>query len=165
MNMRLKHPSTRGHALIEFALILPVLFVMIVNTVNFSGFIFAWITVAGAARTGANYWTQGRATIPGYDRPTPAQVAALVTQELSSLVNRDSLSVSVCRNMNGTTDCAGSPPADPEPTYYAVGAIDVSYTYRPLIRSFNFPALGVSAGFFPASGVTVHRRAAMRILN
>jgi len=154
-----------GHALIEFALILPVLFVMIVNTVNFGGFIFSWITVSGAARAGANYWIQGRPTIPGYDQPTSAQVSSIVTQEVSSLLNKDSLSVAVCRNLNGTSDCSGSPPSDPEPTHYAIGAVDVSYTYKPLIPSFNFPAVGVAAGFFPRSGVTVHRRAVMRIMN
>jgi Flp pilus assembly protein TadG len=151
--------------LIEFALILPVLFVMIVNTVNFGGFIFAWITVSGAARTGANYWIQGRATTAGNDQPTSAQVSAVVTQEISSLLNRDSLSVTVCKKFNTTTDCSGSPPSDPEATHYAIGVVDVTYTYKPLIPSFNFRPLGVSAGFFPSAGVTVHREAAMRILN
>ena len=150
--------------MIEFALILPVLFVMIVNTVNFGGFIFAWITVAGAARTGADYWVQGRATTAGNDQPTSAQVSAVVTQEISSLLNRDSLSVTVCKKFNTTTNCAGSPPSDPE-SYYAIGVVDVTYTYKPLIPSFNFRPLGVSVGFFPRSGVTVHRQAAMRILN
>jgi hypothetical protein len=138
---------------------------MIVNTVNFGGFIFSWITVAGAARTGANYWVQGRATIPGYQQPTSAQVSAVVTQEISSLLNKASLSIAVCKNFNTTTDCTSSPPSDPEPTHFAIGVVDVTYTYKPLIPTFNFQRLGVSAAFFPSAGVTVHRRAVMRILN
>lgn len=163
--MRLQRRTSIGSALIEFALMLPVMFVMIVNTVNFGGFIFAWITVAGAARAGANYWALGRATIPGSAQPTTSEVSSVVAQEVSSLLNRSSLSVTVCRNMNGTTTCTGSPPSDPEPTHYALGVVDVSYTYKPLIPSFNFRRLGVSAGFFPTAGVTVHRRAVMRIMN
>jgi hypothetical protein len=154
-----------GSALIEFALLLPLLFVMIVNTVNFGGFLLSWLTVSGAARAGADYWVQGRATVSGKDQPTAAQVSSVVTQEISALLNRASLSITVCRNLNGTSDCPGSPPSDPEPTHYAIGVVDVTYTYKPLIPSFNFRPLGVTAGFFPRSGVTVHRRAVMRIMN
>lgn len=163
--MRRRGQDSSGHALIEFALVLPILFVMIVNTVNFGGFIFAWITVAGAARAGADYWAEGRATIPGSAQPTTTQVSNVVTQEVSSLLNKSSLNVTVCQNLNGTSDCSSSPPSDPEPTHYAIGIVDVTYTYKPLIPAFNFRPLGVAAGFFPAAGVTVHRRAAMRVLN
>jgi len=44
----------KGQALIEFILVLPILFLLILNLVNFGGFFYAWITVANAARAGAN---------------------------------------------------------------------------------------------------------------
>ena len=47
--------SRRGASLVEFALILPLIFVLIVNAVNYGTFLYAWITVANAARTGAQY--------------------------------------------------------------------------------------------------------------
>ncbi len=45
MNM----PRSRGagQSLVEFALVLPLLFLLIVNAINFGGFFYAWITVAG----------------------------------------------------------------------------------------------------------------------
>ena len=62
--------DTRGQSLVELALILPLLFLLIVNVVNFGGVFFAWIAVADAARTGAQYWITGggqrrRAFSPG----------------------------------------------------------------------------------------------------
>ncbi len=155
----------RGQALVEFALILPLAFVLIANAINFGGFLFAWITVADAARAGANYWGTGHATAGGLGQPTSTQVSAVITQGVSSLLNKSSLAVRVCQNFNGTTDCTAPVPSDPEPTYYAVGVVDVTYTYKPLIPTFNFRGVGVSLGFFPAGGTTVHRRAVMRIMN
>src|SRR5258706_15670336 len=48
--MLLRRNSEDGHSLVEFALLLPLLFLLIVNAVNFGSFFFAWITVANAAR-------------------------------------------------------------------------------------------------------------------
>ena len=51
-----------GQALIEFALIMPLVLLLAVNAVNFGGYIFAWITVAGAARDGADYMMMSSAS-------------------------------------------------------------------------------------------------------
>jgi Flp pilus assembly protein TadG len=163
--MNAKSQRSHGQALIEFALILPLVFVLIVNAVNFGGFVFAWITVASAARTGANYWILGHASAGARGQPSTTQVSNVITQEVSSLLNRSSLVVKVCHNFNGTTDCTGTVPSDPEPTHFAIGVVDVTYTYKPLIPTFSFPGVGVSSGFFPTGGTNVHRRAVMRIMN
>ncbi len=42
--------ASKGHSLVEFSLILPFLFLLIVNVVNFGGMLYAWVTVANAAR-------------------------------------------------------------------------------------------------------------------
>ena len=154
-----------GQALIEFALVLPMAFLLIVNAVNFGAFLFAWITVANAARTGAQYSVLGTASLGSPTAPTPAQVTALVTSDIASLMNRASLTVRVCTNTNGTVACSGTgtgtPPADPEPTKYVLATVDVAYTYNPLISLWDFPGLGIHATL---PRTTIHRQASMRML-
>src|SRR5262249_12790590 len=110
-------PVAKGQALIEFALVLPMAFLLVVNAINFGAFLFAWITVANAARTGAQYAVMGSSSAGAPVTPTVAQVTALVTNDVASLINRASLAVRVCTNTNGTVVCSGTgtgtPPADP----------------------------------------------------
>ncbi|MCU1337810.1 MAG: hypothetical protein JWO19_3391 [Bryobacterales bacterium] len=154
-----------GQALVEFALILPLLFLLIVNAVNFGSFLFAWITVANGARTGAQYMAQGRATVGTPTPATAAQITTLITADISSPLNRASLSVRVCKNNNGVQTCSGPgayvPPADPEPTKYVLASVDVSYSYVPLLPLWDFGALGIHATLPPS---TIHRQASMRML-
>ncbi len=149
-----------GQGLIEFALIIPFVLLLAVNAVNFGGFLFAWITVANAARDGAQYMAMSSAS-PGQPSPaTPAQITAIVTADVSSLLNKSSLQVAVCSNpvtTNTPTVCALS---DPE-SGYTLGAVDVTYTYKPFIPLFSFPKLGISATL-PSS--TIHRKAVMRMI-
>jgi len=154
-----------GQALIEFALVLPMAFLLIVNAVNFGAFLFAWITVANGARTGAQYLVEGRATVGTPTAATAAQITTLVTSDISSLLNRASLAVRVCKNNNGVMACSGPggylPPADPEPTKYVLASVDVTYTYVPLVPLWDFGGLGIHATL-PAT--TIHRQASMRML-
>ena len=157
--------SADGQALIEFALVLPMAFLLIVNAVNFGAFLFAWITVANGARTGAQYMARGRATV---GTPTPAaagQITALISSDISSLLNRASLAVRVCKNNNGVVTCSGPgsypTPADPEPTRYILAVVDVTYTYQPLIPLWDFGGLGIHATLPPTA---IHRQASMRML-
>jgi Flp pilus assembly protein TadG len=157
--------TTDGQALIEFALVLPMAFLLVVNAVNFGAFLFAWITVANGARAGAQYSVMGSASVGTVTAPTPAQVSTLVTNDLTSLMNRASLSVAICTNTNGTVACSGSgtgtPPADPEPASYVLTSVDVRYTYVPVISLWDFPGLGIHATL-PAT--TIHRQVSMRRL-
>ncbi len=155
----------RGQALIEFILIFPLLFLLIINAINFGAFYFAWITVADAARAGAQYWVLGSAAISTPTPATGAQVTTLVTSDISSLLNRSSLTVRECKNNNGTVTCTGSgsstPPADPEPLTYISTSVDVTYTYNPRIALWTFSGLGIYATLPPT---TIHRRAVMRMM-
>jgi len=164
----------RGQALIEFALILPLLFLLIMNLVNFGAFIYSMITVANAARTGAQYMIMGGAWVGSPVPPNKlTQVIPIVTQDLSSLPNAASPSVQVkaCTNNNGTVTCAGSgtfaaSPNDPENTPggagpFVLATLDVSYPYTPLIPGWDFPGLGIHLTLPPT---TVHRRAIMRMV-
>jgi len=149
-----------GQALIEFALLIPLVLLLAVNAVNFGGFIFAWITVANAARDGAQYMVMS-ADSPG--QPTPATLAlitTLVTNDMTSLLNRSSLVVAICTNKtaaaNGCTSLY-----DPEAPTYTLATVDVTYTYKPFIPLFSFPVLHISATL-PATAI--HRKAVMRML-
>ncbi len=157
-------PSS-GQALIEFALVLPLLFLLVVNTVNVGAFLFAWITVANGARAGVQYTALGRATVGTPTPATVAQITALITGDISSLINRSSLAVRVCKNNNSVVTCAGPgsylPPADPEPARYILASVDVSYSYQPLIPLWEFAGLGIHATLPPTN---IHRQASMRML-
>ena len=155
----------KGQALVEFALVLPLVFLLIVNAVNFGAFLFAWITVANGARTGVQYLARGRATVGTPTPATAAQITALITSDVSSLINRASLAVRVCKNNNGIQTCSGPgafvAPADPEPSKFLLVSVDVSYTYAPVIPSWDFPGLGIRATL---PRTTIHRQASMRML-
>ncbi len=160
-----KRSGESGQALVEFALLFPLMFLLIVNAVNFGGFLFAWITVADAARNGTYLWTLGGAAAGAPGQPTAAQVATLVSNDISSLLGRASLAVRACTNNNGTIACSGAgstlPPPDPEPSKYVSATVDVTYSYQPLIPLWSFPRMNVYATL-PVT--TVHSRGVMRVL-
>ena len=55
--------SQRGQSLVEFALVVPLIVLLIVNAVNFGTYLYAIITIANAARAGAEYSLIGGAMI------------------------------------------------------------------------------------------------------
>ena len=149
-----------GQALVEFAVIVPLVFLLAVNAVNFGGFIFAWITVAGAARAGAEYMVLSSASPGGATPATLAQIKVLVANDVASMLNKASIVVATCTN--GTTAANGCTTLyDPEAPTYTLATVDVTYTYKPLIPFFLFPGLGISATL-PAG--TIHRKTVMRML-
>jgi Flp pilus assembly protein TadG len=150
----------QGQSLVEFALIIPLVLLLAVNAVNFGGFLYAWITVANAARAGAQYMTLSSAS-PGPPTPaTLAQITTLVTNDVTSLLNRASVVVAICTNKtaaaNGCTTLT-----DPEEPAYTLATVDVTYTYKPFIPLFSFPKLGIGATLPTTS---LHRKAVMRML-
>ena len=158
--------ESRGQSLIEFVLILPVVFLLIVNVVNFAAFFYAWITVSNAARAGADYAILGGVSAGSPSTPTGALVNNIITTDVLSLPNRASLVVNVCQNINGTTTAlygsCTSPGSDPEPASFQAITVDVTYTYQPLIPvSFAFAGLNVHATI---PSTTIHRKAIMRAM-
>lgn len=167
--MRKRNSGQKGQALIEFALMIPLLFLLVVNVVNFGGLFSAWVTVTHATRSAAQYTVTtgsaylGSGTSKGIQAlPTNADIVALLTTcphgDMCSLPNRPSISVSVCTNnkTSGTPsiEAPGSclPPkdsstgamfTDPESATSVVATVDVSYRYCPLIPFWEFPALGI----------------------
>jgi Flp pilus assembly protein TadG len=151
-----------GQALIEFALIIPLMFLLAINAANFAGFLFAWITVANAARDGAQYMVMSSASPGKPTAATLAQVTTLVTADVTSLMNRSSVVVKICTNANNTMTPAGCTTlSDPESPLYTLATVDVTYTYQPFIPLFPFPGMHISATL-PSSAI--HRKAVMRML-
>jgi len=160
----------KGQSLIEFVLVLPILFLLILNLVNFGGFFYAWTTVANAARAAANYAILGGVSVGAPSTPGSALISSVITEDVKSLPNRASISVKACQinDSSGTpqytnlvSTCASmtSLPTDPEPNNYVVTVVDVTYTYQPFISGFSFPRLGVYLTLPPT---TLYQRAVMR---
>jgi Flp pilus assembly protein TadG len=164
--------SSGGNSLVEFALILPLILLLVVNIVNFGAFMYAWITVSNAARAGGQYMILGGASVGFPPEATAAQISTIITNDVKTLPNAASVVVRVCTDNNGTwkqvsggtTACsAGNTDgfSDPEPTSYVLATVDVTYTYQPLIPLWEFPKLGIHATLPPT---TVHRTAVMRMI-
>src|ERR1051326_4893289 len=159
-----------GQALIEFALVIPLLFLLILNVVNFGGRLYAWVTVSNAARAGAQYMMMGPATIFGPAPPTSDQVSALVQQDLIVLPNHATATVTVCMNVSGTITPSGcAAPEDPEVSNlpggktavnYVAGSVIVSYSYTPLIAAWDFSKLGIH---LTIPSTTIKRKAVFRM--
>lgn len=167
-----KRKRCAGQSLVECALVLPLLVLLVVNVVNFGAMFYAWISVANAARTGAQYFTTGAVSIGGQTQPAVAAVQSLVSDDLKSLPNQSSIQVCVSTSNSAAVSCnqgvapAGAPPAAdaPEGTpaiTYLIGAVDVTYTYQPFIPVWDFPGLGIHATL-PTTAI--HRQAKMRVL-
>ena len=154
----------QGQALVEFALMVPLIFVLIINALNFGGFIYAWITVANAVRAGSQYFLQDYNSVGMPVQATGAQVASLVQSDLSTLPGGASATVSVCTNNNGVvatfsgTCSSTTTPADPEAPTAVLLSVDVNYTYTPFVSAFSFPLFGIVL-----PGNTIHRFAVMRL--
>ncbi len=159
----------QGQALIEYILVVPLVFLLAVNVVNFGGFFYAFITVANAARAGADYAILGGASAGSPVLGTGATISDLITTDIASLPNKSSLSVNICQSiydplLNTTTfkvvsGTCTSILSDPEKNYYVLTSVDVTYTYLPFIPLFSFPNLHINATIPPTA---IHRRAVMR---
>jgi Flp pilus assembly protein TadG len=168
-----KEQSRKGGSLIEFALILPLILLLIVNVVNFGSFLYTWIAIFNAVRAGAQYMVLSGASV-GYPRDaTAALITTLVQNDLGSVIG-GAATINVCTNNNGvyhpTSITTGSACAsanntdgysDPEPTHYVLATVDVTYSWQPIIPLWEFPALKIHATLPPQ---TIHRTAVMRMI-
>jgi Flp pilus assembly protein TadG len=113
----LNNPKTTklraGQSLVEFALMIPLIFILIVNIVNFAGFFSAFINVGNASRSAGDYTIMGSISYSGTDvsgnagPPLSAPsdngssgaqlVANMLGTDMLSLKNRSSILVRVCR--------------------------------------------------------------------
>ena len=101
-----------GQALVEFALIVPLLFILIVNVLNFAGYFYAFIEVGNASRSAGDYTIMGSVAYSGTDASGAAGppftspsdqgsagallVANVLATDMSTLPSLSSLAVRVC---------------------------------------------------------------------
>lgn len=169
--------GTKGQGLVELMAIIPMIFLLIVLAMNFGGLINAWISVANAARSAADY-----AILSGSSAGLPTQATSttlqnLINADLGTLPNLSSSNPHACvrQNNNATYTtilempsgaCASypNPPSDGEDiaagntSNYINVAVDITYTYTSFFTSarlFGYPLVSL-----PTS---VHQRAVMRI--
>ncbi len=163
--------SSAGQSLIEFALILPLVLLLVVNVVNFGSFLFTWIEIANGTRAGDQYMVLSSASVGFPRNATAPQITTLVQNDLGSVIGA-ATTVRVCTNNNGvyhpvsagTGACAAGNTdgfADPEPTRYVLATVDVTYTWQPPIPLWEFPRLGIHATL-PYQAI--HRTAVMRMI-
>jgi len=130
--------STSGAALVEATLVLPMLVLMMLNLVNFGLYTHAWVTLNNAARALLEYSVYNGVVLGFPSSPSTSQMQNIVTDEVQSLPNHNSVTWVVCSNANGTSTCQGpgtvfTPPTDPlNPTGYAVYSARVWYTFQPV---------------------------------
>lgn len=167
--------ASSGEAMVEFALIVPLVFLLIVNALNFGGFIYCWLTVADAVRSAADYAALGSNTAGSPITPSVAALTALVQDATAGLPNYSSSNptVTACIYNNGTTNTflttsacptgVTAPPQDPEPiasgtsTTYSSVAVDVTYTFAPFFAGTSFLQYAL-----PSLPTSIHRRMVVR---
>ena len=159
--------SEKGQALAELALATPLIFYLIVLSINFAGWLNAWIQVGNAARAVANYAALGVSSAGSPITPTGTAITALVATDLGSLPNYSSSNPSVCVswNQNGTitniVNSCTSPSADNEPSTFIAISVDLTFIYSPMIPVFTFSKEGIGLPLIPS---TIHRRIVMRYI-
>ena len=147
--------STEGVALLEAALVLPFLVALMLNVANFGMYTYAWLTVNNAARALLQYRVYTGVVLGYPPSPSVTQMGNLVTDEVSSLPNKASVTWVVCANTNGATTCQGpgptfTPGTDPQPAQYALYSAKVWYTFQSLFSPVTLP-LGYTVAGIPGS--------------
>jgi TadE-like protein len=148
---RKKH--SKGSALIEAALVMPVLVALMVNAMNFGTYVYTWITIDNAARAVLQYRAYSGVVLGFPAAPVSSQLQNLVTAEVAALPNKTSVTWEIC-STPANTPCIGngttfSPPADNGG--YKLYAVDIGYTFIPFLSGITVP--------LPTA---IHRQAFMR---
>jgi Flp pilus assembly protein TadG len=175
---RLLRKTCGGQALVEFAMIVPLLLLFVVLTVDFGGLINAWVTVQNTTRALADYAVLSGSSAGLPAQPTNAALSALITADMSGLPNQSSSNPNVCvqANNNGTYPpplfempsgaCSTYPRPIPDGEQIAPGnstnyidvAVDITYNYTSFFTGSSF--LGLPLAVLPNS---IHQHTLMRV--
>jgi hypothetical protein len=137
----------RGTALIEFTLVAPLFLLLMLNTVNFGFYTYAWVTVGNAARAAVEYQVYNGCAVASCP-PTPLYPAIsspLFTTDTSSLPGT-APTLLICKNFNGATSVVGGTgtctiPADPEQAAFTLYSATVTYAFSPLFSAASLTYL------------------------
>jgi len=160
-----RHDNCRGQALVETALVIPLLLLIVLNAINFGYYFLVALNISAAPRSGVEYLIMGFSTPATLSIPptgpssSTTSVSYLTYQDMTgALANPQSGSLQICSKTLGlsgagtskciqcpsgscgTTPNTGSPaPAsDPEPTRFVLQRVDVTYTFSPIIPGTPF---------------------------
>jgi Flp pilus assembly protein TadG len=170
------HNSRSGQALVETAVMVPLLLLILLNGVNVGYFYWAAINVTEATRAGAE-WSMmgngsslGKALPPAGDQTIVGSVAYVAFQDMSAFASTSNALVNVCMPVltgnppTYTSSCTNTygtgtftPTPDTDPEGLTLNRIDVVYQITPLIGD-GWPGV-----WSPPS--TIHRYVEMRALN
>jgi Flp pilus assembly protein TadG len=175
--VRFDSRGDNGQALVEFVVVIPMLFLLIVLAMNFGGLINAWINVENATRAAADYAIMSGDSAGNPTTATSTTLQNLINAEMAALPNLSSSNPNACvrENDNGTFTTLVEMPAGACSSYanptsdtevivsgstvtYATVAVDITYTYTSFFSGNS--VMGLPLTVLPS---TVHRRTVMRI--
>ena len=133
----------QAQSLIEVAIFLPVVLLLVCYAVDYGYFFMTAASVAGAARTAAEYSVQGYSSPSQAVYAPPASVNTAAINDISFKDTSTVTKVQVCSPSAGTTgkvvckqynsSATYALDADPEPTQFLMNRVDVEYTVNPPI--------------------------------
>ena len=176
--------GSSGQALIETALILPLLLMIVLNAVNFGYFFLMALNITAASRSGGIYSVMGGATPsiialpPAGPSTTTTSVSYLAYQDLTGAVYAPSTNagIQVCSssvgilnagaaNMQSSCTSVGSvgsfPSAEPDPEtsggipIFLLNRVDVAYQFSPIIPLAPFNIMALATPACSSSAGTV----------
>jgi hypothetical protein len=184
--------NSSGQALLETALLMPLLLTIVLNAVNFAFFFLMALDITSSSRSSGIYSIMGGATPAAMALPkagpqtTASTVSYLAFQDLTGAVSTPSTTntgVNVCSSTVGvsgsgtttTTKCTslgaggGFPTtadSDPEAPSFLLGRVDVAYKFTPPIPHTVFNLFVYASPNCSASGgivtCTFYRHIEMR---
>ncbi len=137
--------DARGSAAVEFALVLPLLLILLLGTVEFGNLFFQRLEISQAAMSGA------RAGITGSDKATAETIAKNVA--CASLPTAMQQQISTCGGAaGGSLIAAVDTAAAPQQL-----VVTISWPYQPIVGNalFNLAALNLK-------GITLQGKAALQ---
>jgi len=146
--LRTKRVGTRkerGQALMEFALLAPLLVILIFGFIDITRLYNAWVTVQGAAREGARYGVTGRSDCPAAPDDRTVCIKYWASQRAKNLTNSATgVSVTV-RSWNYPAYADPAAEGDPGNQCDAL-EVEVEYDFEPStpLASALIGAVGLS---------------------
>ncbi len=184
--------NTSGQALIETALILPLVMLLVLNIINFGYFFLVALNLTASPRNAVEYSILGFQTPGSQSLPKDEPVSYLAGQDLYEAISSpSSVSIQVCSStvgvsgsncapctlsstdMSATCSAGGTgspaPSSDPESPIFVLDRVDVDYSFHPIIPGTPFGLALLPLQVCSSSGTTVtcrfHRQVSMREMN
>lgn len=125
-----KGAEERGQTLAEFALLVPLLVILIFGFVDVSRIYQAWVTIEGAAREGARYGVTGRSDCDIAADDRLACIEYNTTQRAKALTNDDTDLTVTVRSWDYPTYADPASEGDPGEQCDAI-EVQVNYQFTP----------------------------------